>query len=217
MLANGNILAQKKPKFKTLNNEPIKYEVKWSGSMSYGNTIFAGDLHHESSERYLPNVALAIKFNKEFNPSQGYQIAIITGKNSGQNSSSHNENKMTFRSQYTQIYIAYRKSLSTPRNEITQKNKPQFHLITGLGYYYADASLTTTANNFSPFKSTDDVWSLVVPIGLELSYYIQENWGAILSLTNNMYARDNIDLYESNDNGFDNQVMINVGLYYKLN
>ena len=32
--------------------------------MSYGNTIFAGDLHHKSSERYLPNVALAINLTK---------------------------------------------------------------------------------------------------------------------------------------------------------
>ena len=67
-----------------MDKNASNHEIKWSGSISYGNTIFIGDLNHFSSKRYLPNVALAIKFNKEYKSKSSVQFSIIAGKNSGE-------------------------------------------------------------------------------------------------------------------------------------
>ena len=63
---------------------------------------------------------------------------------------------------------------------------------------------------------SDEVSSLVFPLGLELSYYIKEEWGMVLGVSNNIFSRDNIDLYESNDN-IDQQLIINLGICYSFN
>ena len=195
-----------------MDKNASNHEIKWSGSISYGNTIFIGDLNHFSSKRYLPNVALAIKFNKEYKSKSSVQFSIIAGKNSGENDPVDNNMPfISFRSQYTQANLAYRKALTH-----TGTKTPQLHLITGAGYYYANA-LSTSAFDDSSTEFSDDVWSLVFPIGLELSYYIQEEWGAVLGVTNNIFSRDNIDLYESNNNGIDHQLIINLGICYKFN
>ena len=63
---------------------------------------------------------------------------------------------------------------------------------------------------------SDEVSSLVFPLGLELSYYFKEEWGMVLGISNNIFSRDNIDLYESNDN-VDHQLIINLGICYSFN
>ena len=63
---------------------------------------------------------------------------------------------------------------------------------------------------------SDEVSSLVFPLGLELSYYFKEEWGMVLGVSNNIFSRDNIDLYESNDN-IDQQLIINLGICYSFN
>lgn len=211
-LCSTSLWAQKKSKFNTIDKNTSKHEIQWNGSISYGNTIFIGDLNHFSSERYLPNVALAVKFNKEFSPKHALQFGIITGKNSGENNPTDNNIPLkNFRSQYTQANLAYRRALTNTGIQI-----PQLHLVAGAGYYYADAQLTHTLDD-NTTEFSDDVWSLVFPVGLELSYYIQEEWGAVLSLTNNLFGRDHIDLLESSSNGLDHQIIINLGLCYKFN
>tara|TARA_B100000161_G_scaffold44407_1_gene27671 strand:- start:2167 stop:2751 length:585 start_codon:yes stop_codon:yes gene_type:complete len=188
-----------------------KHETRWDGSISYGNTIFIGDLSKTSTTKYLPNVALAIKFNKEYNPETSLQLSIITGKNSGENApTSANIASINFRSQYTQGYIAYRKAITPTGIQI-----PQLHLHAGIGFYYADASRTWTLNG-AVAELSDDVSSLVFPLGLELSYYFKEEWGMVLGVSNNIFSRDNIDLYESNDN-IDQQLIINLGICYSFN
>ena len=63
---------------------------------------------------------------------------------------------------------------------------------------------------------SDEVSSLVFPLGLELSYYFKEEWGMVLGISNSIFSRDNIDLYESNDN-IDQQLIINLGICYSFN
>ena len=172
-----------------------KHETTWNGSISYGNTIFIGDLSKTSSKNYLPNLALAVKFNKEYNPENSLQLSIITGKNSGENAqTSTTIASINFRSQYTQAHIAYRKAISPTGIQI-----PQLHLHAGIGFYYADANSTWTLNG-AVAELSDEVSSLVFPLGLEVSYYIKEEWGMVLGVSNNIFTRDNIDLYENNDN-----------------
>ena len=188
-----------------------KHETRWDGSISYGNTIFIGDLSKTSSKKYVPNVALAVKFNKEYKPETSLQLSSITGKNSGENSpTSANIASINFRSQYTQAHIAYRKAISPTGIQI-----PQLHLHAGVGFYYADASRTWTLNG-AVAELSDEVSSLVFPLGLEVSYYIKEEWGMVLGISNNIFTRDNIDLSENNDN-IDQQLIINLGIGYSFN
>ena len=63
---------------------------------------------------------------------------------------------------------------------------------------------------------SDEVSSLVFPLGLELSYYFKEEWGMVIGVSNNIFSRDNIDLYESNDN-IDQQLIINLGICFSFN
>ena len=205
------LCAQKKSKFNTMDKNISKHETRWDGSISYGNTIFIGDLSKTSTTKYLPNVALAIKFNKEYNPETSLQLSIITGNNSGENApTSPNIPSTNFRSQYTQGYIAYRKAITPTGIQI-----PQLHLHAGIGFYYADASRTTTLNE-SVAELSDEVLSLVFPLGLELSYYIKEEWGMVLGVSNNIFSRDNIDLYETSID-LDQQLIINLGICYSFN
>lgn len=205
------LCAQKKSKFNTMDKNISKHETRWDGSISYGNTIFIGDLSKTSTTKYLPNVALAIKFNKEYNPETSLQLSIITGNNSGENApTSPNIPSTNFRSQYTQGYIAYRKAITPTGIQI-----PQLHLHAGIGFYYADASRTSTLNE-SVAELSDEVLSLVFPLGLELSYYIKEEWGMVLGVSNNIFSRDNIDLYETSID-LDQQLIINLGICYSFN
>ena len=168
-LFSTSLCAQKKSKFNTIDKNISKHETRWDGSISYGNTIFIGDLSKSSSTKYVPNVALAIKFNKEYNPETSLQLSIIKGKNSGENApTSPNIPSINFRSQYTQAHIAYRKAISPSGIQI-----PQLHLHAGIGFYYADASRTWSLSE-SVAELSDEVSSLVFPLGLELSYYIKE-------------------------------------------
>ena len=210
-LFSSSICAQKNSKYNTIDKNISKFESRWDGSISYGNTIFIGDLSKTSTTKYLPNVALAIKFNKEYNPETSLQLSIITGKNSGENApTSTNIASINFRSQYTQGYIAYRKAITPTGIQI-----PQLHLHAGIGFYYADASRTWTLNG-AVAELSDEVSSLVFPLGLELSYYFKEEWGMVLGVSNNIFSRDNIDLYESSDN-IDQQLIINLGICYSFN
>lgn len=210
-LFSTSLCAQKKSKFNTMDKNISKHETRWDGSISYGNTIFIGDLSKTSTTKYLPNVALAIKFNKEYNPETSLQLSIITGNNSGENApTSPNIPSTNFRSQYTQGYIAYRKAITPTGIQI-----PQLHLHAGIGFYYADASRTSTLNE-SVAELSDEVLSLVFPLGLELSYYIKEEWGMVLGVSNNIFSRDNIDLYETSID-LDQQLIINLGICYSFN
>ena len=205
------ICAQKKSKFNTFDKNISINEIRWDGSISYGNTIFIGDLSKTSTTKYLPNVALAIKFNKEYNPETSLQLCIITGKNSGENAPTNaNTASINFRSQYTEGFMAYRKAITPTGIQI-----PQLHLFAGIGFYYADASRTWTLNG-AVAELSDEVSSLVFPLGLEFSYYFKEEWGMVLGVSNNIFSRDNIDLYESNDN-IDQQLIINLGICYSFN
>ena len=205
------LCAQKKSKFNTMDKNISNHETTWNGSISYGNTIFIGDLSKASSKNYLPNLALAVKFNKEYNPENSLQLCIIKGKNSGENApTSANIASINFRSQYTQAHIAYRKAISPKGIQI-----PQLHLYAGIGFYYADAN-NTWALNGAVAELSDEVSSLVFPLGLEVSYYIKEEWGMVLGISNNIFTRDDIDLYENNDN-IDQQLIINLGICYSFN
>ena len=211
LLISTSIYAQKKSKYNTIDKNISIHETRWNGSISYGNSIFIGDLSKTSTKKYLPNVALAIKFNKEYNPETSLQLSIITGKNSGENApTSDNIASIDFRSQYTQGYLAYRKAITPTGIQI-----PQLHLHAGIGFYYADAYRTWTLNG-AVAELSDEVSSLVFPLGLELSYYFKEEWGMVLGVSNNIFNRDNIDLYESNDN-IDQQLIINLGICYSFN
>ena len=206
-----SLCAQNKSKFNTIDKNISQHETTWNGSISYGNTIFIGDLSKTSSKNYLPNLALAVKFNKEYNPENSLQLSIITGKNSGENvPSSTNTTSINFRSQYTQAHIAYRKAISPSGIQI-----PQLHLHAGIGFYYADANRTETLNG-SVYELSDEVSSLVFPLGIEVSYYLKEKWGIVLGISNNIFSRDDIDLYENNDT-IDQQLVINLGICYSLN
>ena len=210
-LFSTSLCAQKKSKFNTMDKNISKHETRWDGSISYGNTIFIGDLSKTSSKNYLPNLTLAVKFNKEYNPENSLQLSIITGKNSGENApTSANIASINFRSQYTQAHIAYRKAISPTGIQI-----PQLHLHAGIGFYYADASRTRTSNG-AVDEHSDEVSSLVFPLGLEVSYYIKEEWGLVLGISNNIFSRDDIDLFEINDN-VDHQLIINMGICYLIN
>lgn len=210
-LFSTSLCAQKKSKFNTMDKNISKHETRWDGSISYGNTIFIGDLSKTSTTKYVPNVALAIKFNKEYNPETSLQLSIIAGKNSGENApTSPNIPSINFRSQYTQGHIAYRKAITPTGIQI-----PQLHLHAGIGFYYSDASRTWTLNE-SVAEISDKVSSLVFPLGLELSYYIKEEWGMVLGVSNNIFSRDNIDLYETAID-LDQQLIINLGICYSFN
>lgn len=185
------------------------FETKWSGSISYGNTIFIGDLNKAYSEKYLPNVALSLKFNKEFTPENSLLLSITSGKNSGE-ITLPNTNLISFESQYTQGHLGYRKAITPTGIQI-----PQIHLNAGIGYYYADGtSLITLNNQTSEFSK--EVWSLVFPFGMEISYYVKEEWGVILSISNSIFTRDSVDFYDMNNN-VDHQLIINLGICYSLN
>ena len=210
-LLSTSIFAQIKSKYNTIDKNISNHETSWDGSISYGNTIFIGDLSKTSTKKYLPNVALAIKFNKEYNLETSLQLSIIKGKNSGENAPTiDNIPSIDFRSQYTQGYIAYRKAISPTGIQI-----PQLHFLAGIGFYYADVSRIWTLNG-AVAEISDEVSSLVFPLGLELSYYFKEEWGVVLGVSNNIFSRDNIDLYESNDN-IDQQLIVNLGICFSFN
>ena len=218
LLCSNTITAQKKSRFNTVDKNSAKHEVKWSGSFNYGTTLFIGDLNQFSSEKYVPNVALAIKFNKEFNAKNALQIAVIAGKSSGENTFEGLLPLQTFRAQYVKSYLAFRKAISPLENN-KGKTIPQLHMIIGAGYYYGNTSNTNYINPDEDLLLTlhQDIWSFVFPTGLELSYYIQDKWGAVISVTNNLFNKDIIDLYEDSSNGPDHQLIINLGLCYKFN
>lgn len=218
LIASTTSWAQKKSKFNTFDKNAKNKEVKWNGSLSYGTTVFIGDLNQFSSEKYLPNVALTAKFNKEFNDVNSLQVGIVAGKNSGENNFEGILPLQTFRAQYAQSYLAYRRTLSRSENK-KGKTIPQLHLFVGTGYYYGN---TFNTNYIDPdndliIKSNDDVWSFVFPTGIELSYYFKNIWGATVAISNNLFSRDNIDLYKDDSNGPDNQLIFNLGICYQLN
>ena len=122
-----------------------------------------------------------------------------------------------FRSQYLQGHLAYRLALSSATNENTGKAKPQIHFVLGAGYYLAKAKLFDPNESLYKTIRNENVSSFVFPSGIELSYYIKNTWGAMLSINNNLYLSDDLDLYEVESNGPDNQLIINLGLCYKFN
>jgi hypothetical protein len=185
-------------------------EVQWNGNISYGNTDFIGDLKFNPPEIFLPNVALTLKLNKEFSKKNSLQFGLIKGKNSGENMPVLGIPFLNFRSQFTQAYIAFRKALNP-----LGLRKLQIHLISGIGYHYADIELTSELGDVIT-KTPADIWSVFFPIGLEMSYYIQEDWGVIISFSDQMFGRDNIDLYENPINGLDHQLIFNLGFCFKL-
>ena len=217
-ICSTHVIAQKKSRFNTVEKNATKREIKWNGSFSYGTTLFIGDLNQFSSEKYLPNVALAIKFNKEFNSKSALQLAIIAGKSTGENDFEGLLPLQTFRSQYLKSYLAYRRAISPSENK-KGKTIPQLHLVIGAGYYYGNTYNTQYINPDEDLVLNlhQDVWSFVFPTGLELSYYIQDEWGTVISVTNNLFSKDTIDLYKDNSNGPDHQLIINLGLCYKFN
>ncbi len=218
LLCSTTVSAQKKSRFNTVDKNSTKSEIKWNGSFSYGTTLFIGDLNQFSSEKYLPNVALAIKFNKEFNTKSSLQLAVIAGKSTGENNFEGLLPLQTFRAQYLKSYLAFRRAISPLENK-KGKTIPQLHLVIGAGYYYGNTYNTNYINPDEDLLITlhQDVWSFVFPTGLELSYYIQDEWGAVISVTNNLFNKDTIDLYKNSSNGPDHQLIINLGLCYKFN
>lgn len=191
--------------------------ISWNGSLSYGNTIFLGDLRHSSAERYLPNVALSMRFNKEKNHKKGYQIAFTAGKNSGESDFDEPQFNHYFRSQYLQGHIAYRKAISKNENVKTGKTIPQVHFLIGTGYYIADVKLFQPSVDNINTKKHETISSVYFPFGLEVSYYLRQGFGFMASLSNNLYLNDKIDLYEVKNNGPDNQLMFNLGMCFKFN
>ena len=204
------LCAQKKSKFNTMDKNAKNTEVHWNGNISYGNTDFIGDLKFNPPGKFLPNIALSLKLNKEFNIKNSIQFGLITGKNSGENIPDLGIPFLNFRSQFTQAYIAFRKALS-PQG----LKKLQVHLISGIGYHYGDVELTSEQGEIVT-KNSADIWSVFFPVGLEMSYYIQEDWGVIISFSDQMFGRDNIDLYENSSNGLDHQLIFNLGFCFKL-
>jgi len=65
-------------------------------------------------------------------------------------------------------------------------------------------------------EKEESINAIYIPIGLEASYYFEQGFGIMASITNNAYLNDKIDLYEVDNNGTDNQLMINIGLCYKI-
>lgn len=210
LVFSAELRAQKKSKFNTMDENSKKTEVQWNGNISYGNTDFIGDLNINTQRKFLPNIALSVKLNKEFNTKNSLQFGLITGKNSGENTPNPTTPFLKFRSQFTQAYIAYRKALTAP-----SLKKIQIHLITGVGYHYGDIELTSEFGELTS-KTPANVWSIVFPIGLEMSYYIKEDWGVILSFSDQMFGRDNIDSYEDSSNGLDHQLILNLGFCFKF-
>ena len=217
LFCSTTILAQKKSKFNTMDKGITTQSIKWTGSLSYGNTLFLGDLRHNSSENYLPNVALSMRFNKEKNHKKGYQLAITIGKNSGESDFEEPSFNRYFRSQYLQGHIAYRKAISKHENLKTGNTLPQVHLLFGAGYYMADVKrFNPNVDDFNPDKQ-ETIGSVYFPLGLEFSYYLRQGFGFIASVSNNLYLNDKIDLYEVQGNGTDNQLMFNLGMCFKFN
>ena len=205
----SSVWSQTKSKFNTMDKNTSTFETKWNGSISYGNTIFIGDLNKASSEKYLPNVALSLKFNKEFTPENSLLFSITSGKNSGE-ITLPNTNLISFKSQYTQGHLGYRKAITPTGIKI-----PQIHLNAGIGYYYADGTSLTTVNELTS-EVSEEVWSLVFPFGMEISYYVQEEWGVVLGISNTIFTRDTVDFYDMNNN-VDHQLIINLGICYSFN
>lgn len=217
LLSSSTILAQRKSKFNTMDKGKTAQKIEWNGSLSYGNTIFLGDLRHNSSERYLPNVALSLRFNKEKNHKNGYQLAVTAGKNSGESDFDVPSFNRYFRSQYLQGQIAYRKAISKHENAKTGNALPQVHLLFGTGYYIADVKqFDPNKDHFKPTKH-ETISSVYFPLGLEFSYFLRQGFGFTGSVINNLYLNDKIDLYEVTSNGVDNQLMFNLGMCFKFN
>ncbi|MAZ31387.1 MAG: hypothetical protein CMP57_04750 [Flavobacteriales bacterium] len=210
LVFSAELRAQKKSKFKTVDKNSKITQVRWNGNISYGNTNFIGDLNINTQRKFLPNIALSLKLNKEFSTKNSLQFGLITGRNSGENTPNLNTPFFKFRSQFTQAYIAYRKALTAP----SLKNI-QIHLISGVGYHYGEIEFTSEFGEVTS-KTPANIWSIVFPIGLEMSYYIKEDWGVILSFTDQMFGRDNIDLYEDSSNGLDHQLILNLGFCFKF-
>jgi len=230
LLLSSSVFAQKKTRFNTFDKNLSVHEINWTGSLSFGSTFFVGDLHQISSEKYLSNISLSTRFNKEYNDRHSLQIALNTGQNSGENDHSGYLPMKVFRSKYVSTHMAYRRSLTNNLNRSKPESAIQLHLITGLGYYYANAILTeyTDIYTYTPEgeevlsgqkdirEIEDDVWAFAIPVGLEATYYTPKNWGIIISITNSFFLNDTIDLYESKINGYDNQINLNFGLCYKF-
>tara|TARA_B110000977_G_scaffold140384_1_gene178194 strand:+ start:242 stop:925 length:684 start_codon:yes stop_codon:yes gene_type:complete len=216
LLCSTSLFAQRKSKFKASANSKAAQNIEWNGSLSYGNTVFLGDLRHNSSERNLPNVALSMRFNKEKGSKKGYQLALTAGKNSGESEFDVDSFDRYFRSQYLQGHIAYRRAISKNESINSGKAIPQMHLLFGAGYYIADVKLfDLNLDNATPEKQ-QTVSSLYIPLGIEASYYLEQGFGFMASITNNLYLNDKIDLYEVKSNGVDNQLMFNIGMCYKI-
>ncbi len=206
---SAEICAQRKSKFNTIDKNAKNTEVQWNGNISYGNADFIGDLKFNPSGKFLPNIALSVKLNKEFSTKNSLQFGLITGKNSGENRPVLGVPFLNFKSQFTQAFIAFRRALNP-----TGLKKLQVHLISGIGYHYGDVELTSIGELVT--ITPEDIWSVFFPIGLEISYYLQEDWGVILSISDQMFGRDNIDLYEDIGNGLDHQLILNLGFCFKL-
>jgi hypothetical protein len=217
LFCSTTILAQRKSKFNTMDKDKTSQNIKWNGSFSYGNTLFLGDLRHFSSEQYLPNVALSMRFNKEKNNKNGYQLAVTVGKNSGESDFDEPSFNRYFRSQYLQGHIAYRKAISKSENVKTGKTLPQVHLLFGAGYYVADVKLFDPNTNTLDPEEHETISSVYFPLGIEVSYYLRQGFGFMASVNNNLYISDKIDLFEVSGNGPDNQLMFNLGMCYKFN
>ena len=215
-LCSSSVFAQRTSKFKTKANSKAKQKIEWNGSLSYGNTVFLGDLRHNSSERYVPNIALSMRFNKEKSYKKGYQMAITAGKNSGESDFNITSFNRYFRSQYIQGHIAYRRAISRKTSTNSGKKIPQIHFLIGSGFYVANVMLfDLNIDEVNPEKE-ESINAIYIPIGLEASYYFEQGFGFMASITNNLYLNDKIDLYEVDNNGTDNQLMINIGLCYKI-
>lgn len=216
ILCCSTVFAQRASKFKTKANSKAKQKTEWNGSLSYGNTLFLGDLRHNSSERYLPNSVLSMRFNKEKSYKMGYQMAITAGKNSGESDFNITSLNRYFRSQYIQGHIAYRRAISKKISPNSGKKIPQIHFLIGSGFYVADVMLfDLNTDKINPEKE-ESINAIFIPMGLEASYFFEQGFGFIASITNNLYFNDKIDLYEVDNNRTDNQLMINIGLCYKI-
>lgn len=233
LLCSTSLYAQNKSKFKTLSKSTKAVRPHWDGSFSFGNTFFLGDLKENSSETSLLDVVLTTKFSKEFSNRHAFQLSISTGKNSGQNEYDKQLPEgeiLVFKSNFIQGSLNYRLALTPSTARKTGKNIPRLHLNIGAGYYYAEVNQKstiertyTTGTDIQIIHTYDDitfknknVWSYVFPAGLEVSYYTHNDWGVLLSLNNNIYLSDDLDLYDSKINGYDNQIMLNLGLCYKF-
>lgn len=233
LLCSTSLYAQNKSRFKTISKSTKSSRPQWDGSFSFGNAFFLGDLKDNSSESSLLDVVLSTRFSKEFNKKYAIQFAISTGKNSGQNEFDNQLPKgetHIFKSNFLQGSINYRLALSSGKAKKTGRNTPRLHLNVGAGYYYADAHKKSTiertyttgtdiqiVHTYTDITFEDkNVWSFVIPAGLELSYYTNNDWGVLMSVMHNLYLSDDLDLYDSKINGYDNQIMLHVGMCYKF-